>query len=369
MKILVTGANGFLGKNLISELNNRGFNEIFKVDMDTPLETLNEYVRSANFVYHLAGVNRPKDMAEFTHGNVDVTFNLLEKLKEYNNNCPFMISSSIQAELDNPYGNSKKAGEDLVFEYGKDTSAMVYVYRFSNLYGKWSKPNYNSVVATFCHKISRDEEVTVTDSEAKVNLCYIDDVVNELINCLYNNPTKEGNFCVVPEVDIITVGNLKKVLEKFKYSRLSLELPDFENRLEKNLYSTYLSFLPQEKFSYPIKMNIDERGSFSEFLKTTDRGQVSINVIKPGVTKGNHWHHTKTEKFLVVSGAGVIRFREINSEETLEYPVSGDKLEVVDIPVGFTHNIENLGTTDMVTVMWVNEIFNPEKPDTYYLEV
>ncbi|MGX7352471.1 capsular polysaccharide biosynthesis protein CapF [Enterococcus canis] len=369
MNILVTGAKGFVGRNLIAQLRNEGYLNIFSYDLDTPEYLLEEYCYKADFVFHLAGVNRPKEETEFMEGNFGFTSKLLNLLKEYNNTCPVMISSSIQAALDNPYGLSKKAGEDLLFDYQKETGAHVYVYRFANLYGKWSKPNYNTVVATFCYKIARGEEVQVNDANAKISLCYIDDVVSELLNCLKGYPTKAEQFCIVKEIDEISIGELKRMIESFKESRHTLSLPDFDYRIEKNLYSTYLSFLPEDEFSYPLNMNIDERGSFTEFLRTSDRGQVSINISKPGITKGNHWHHTKNEKFLVVSGTGVIRFRNIDSKEVIEYFVSGEKLEVVDIPVGYTHNIENLGTTDMVTVMWVNEPFDSAHPDTYYVEV
>lgn len=369
MNILVTGSKGFIGKNLISELKNQGYDSIFEYDLDTPEYLLEEYCNQANFIFHLAGVNRPKNENEFMEGNFGFTSKLLNTLRNNNNTCPIMISSSIQAALDNPYGKSKKAGEDLLREYQNETSAQIYIYRFSNLYGKWSQPNYNTVVATFCYKIARNEKVLVNDSSAEIDLCYIDDVVAELIGCLEGKPTKQGDYYIVPEVDSITVGQLKKMIISFRESRKNLSVPQLDKRLEKNLYSTYLSFLPENDFSYFLKMNEDHRGSFTEFIRTPDRGQVSVNVSRPGVTKGNHWHHTKNEKFLVVSGKGVIRFRKIDSKEIIEYFVSGEKLEVVDIPVGYTHNIENLSDTDMVTVMWVNESFDPENPDTYFVEV
>ncbi|WP_265455620.1 capsular polysaccharide biosynthesis protein CapF [Enterococcus sp. HY326] len=369
MNILVTGSNGFVGKNLLAELKNQGFENIFCFDKNTPEYMLDEFCNKANFVFHLAGVNRPETEEEFMDGNFGFTSILLNKLKEYNNTCPVMISSSIQAALKNPYGESKKAGEDLLRNYQSDTGAQVYIYRFSNLYGKWSQPNYNTVVATFCYKIARSEEIVVNDPNAVIELSYIDDVVKELIRCLNGNPTTADGFCYVPEIDKISVGELKGLILSFKESRKNLSLPNFSDRIEKNLYSTYLSFLPEDDFSYDLKMNVDQRGSFTEFLRTKDRGQVSINISKPNITKGNHWHHTKNEKFLVVSGTGVIRFRKIDSSEIIEYFVSGEKLQVVDIPVGYTHNIENLGTSDMVTVMWVNESFNPDEPDTYFVEV
>lgn len=369
MKILVTGAKGFVGKNLIAQLKNLNEHEIYEYDIDTSKELLAEYCEKAEFVYHLAGVNRPENEEEFMSGNFGFSSELLDVLKKKENTCPVMLSSSTQAKLDNPYGKSKKAGEELFETYAKDTGSPVYIYRFANLYGKWSRPNYNTVVATFCYKIARGEEVTVNDPNVVIDFCYIDDVVNELLRCLSGNPTTSENFCVVPEVDSVSIGTLKDLVVSFKESRQNLTLPELDKRFEKNLYSTYLSFLPEDQFSYPLKMNVDNRGSFTEFLRTPDRGQVSINISKPGITKGNHWHHTKNEKFLVVSGTGVIRFRKIDTDEVIEYFVSGEKLEVVDIPVGYTHNIENLGDSDMVTVMWVNESFDPENPDTYYVEV
>lgn len=280
-----------------------------------------------------------------------------------------MLASSIQAELDNPYGASKKAGEDLLLDYGRENGAEVLIYRFPNVFGKWCRPNYNSAVATFCNNIAHGLPIQVNDPSVVMTLVYIDDVIKELISALEGNPNREGDFCKVPTEHRITLGGIVDLIYSFKESRKTLLLPDFSDPLTKKLYSTYLSYLPENEFSYPLKMNVDERGSFTEFIKSHDRGQVSINVSKPGITKGQHWHHTKNEKFLVVSGKGVIRFRKIDDVKVYEYFVSGDKPEVVDIPVGYTHNIENLGDTDMVTVMWVNEIFDPEKPDTYFEKV
>lgn len=369
MKILVTGAKGFIGKNLIAELKNRNYIEIFEYNRDTDPSLLDEYCKEADFVFHLAGVNRPKEQSEFMKGNFEFTSDLLNSLKKHNNTCPVMISSSIQAKLDNPYGKSKKAGEDLLFAYGKETGAKVLVYRFANVFGKWCRPNYNSAVATFCHNIAHDLPIQVNDRSVEMNLVYIDDVVNELINALENNENKTGEFCEVPVVYTITIGEIVDLIYSFKKSREDKSIPNMADEFVKKLYSTYLSYLPEDQFSYKLKMNKDHRGSFTEFIKTPDRGQISVNISKPGITKGNHWHHTKNEKFLVVSGKGVIRFRRIDSDEVLEYFVSGDKLEVVDIPIGYTHNIQNLGDSDMVTIMWANEPFDPENSDTYYLEV
>ena len=323
----------------------------------------------ADFVFHLAGVNRPENQSEFMEGNFGFTSQLLSLLKKHGNKCPIMISSSIQAELDNAYGLSKRAGEELLFTYSKETGARVLVYRFPNVFGKWSRPNYNSAIATFCHKITRDEQITVNDPNVTMKLVYIDDVVDELIGALSGKESAVGSFCEVPTVHTITLGKIVELLYSFKLNRDNKEVPDFSDTFTKKLYSTYLSFLPLDKFSYPLKMKVDHRGSFTEFVKTPDRGQVSINISKPGITKGNHWHHSKNEKFLVVSGRGVIRFRSLDSNEVVEYHVSSEELVVVDIPPGYTHNIENLGDTDMITVMWVNESFNPEHPDTYFLEV
>ncbi|MFH5835241.1 capsular polysaccharide biosynthesis protein CapF [Proteiniclasticum sp. C24MP] len=369
MKILVTGSKGFIGKNLIAELRNKKYKDIFEFDRDTDPSLLDEYCKEANFVFHLAGVNRPKDQSEFMEGNFGFTSDLLNSLKKHNNTCPVMISSSIQAELDNPYGESKKAGEDLLSEYGKETGAKILVYRFPNVFGKWCKPNYNSAVATFCHNEAHDLPIQVNDSSVVMNLVYIDDVVNELINALEANENKVGDFCEVSVVHTITLGEIVYLIQSFKKSREDRSIPNMSDAFAKKLYSTYLSYLPEDQFSYELKMNVDQRGSFTEFIKTPDRGQVSVNISKPGITKGNHWHHTKSEKFLVVSGEGVIRLRQIDSDKVLEYYVGGDKMEVVDIPTGYTHNIENLCDTDMVTIMWANEAFDPEKPDTIFEEV
>ena len=369
MKILVTGAEGFIGKNLIAELNNRKYEEIIEYDRKTDPSLLETYCTEADFVFHLAGINRPKEQSEFMEGNLGFTSTLLNMLKKQENSCPVMVSSSIQAEIDNPYGKSKKAGEDLVFDYGRETGAKVLVYRFPNVFGKWCRPNYNSAVATFCNNTAQGLPIQINDPSVVMNLVYIDDVVEELINALEGKENNAGDFCEVLVVHTITLGKIVDLINSFKNSREERSVPDMSDSFTKKLYSTYLSYLPDDKFSYDLKMNVDNRGSFTEFIRTPDRGQVSVNISKPGITKGNHWHHTKNEKFLVVSGKGVIRFRKIGYDEIIEYFVSGEKMEVVDIPTGYTHNIENLGDTDMVTIMWVNEPFDPEKPDTYYLEV
>lgn len=369
MKILVTGAKGFVGKNLVEELKNQKFADVLEYDVDTDPALLNDYCKQAEFIFHLAGINRPKDQAEFMEGNFDFTSTLLELLKKYHNTCPIVVSSSTQAALDNPYGKSKKAGEDLLFTYGQDTGAKVYVYRLPNVFGKWCRPNYNSAVATFCNNIANGLPIVVNDPAVQMNLVYIDDVLESFVQALRGNVTCTGKFCAVPVSYNITLGEIADLIYSFKQSREVRSIPNMGEGFTKKLYSTYLSYLPQNQFSYPLKMNVDPRGSFSEFIKTPDRGQVSVNISKPGITKGNHWHHSKNEKFLVVSGTGVIRLRQVGTNEVIEYHVSDINLEVVDIPVGYTHNIENLGDRDMVTIMWVNECFNPEKPDTYYLEV
>lgn len=369
MKILVTGAKGFIGKNLITELKNQKYTDIYEYDMESTLEDLDQYSKDCEFVFHLAGVNRPKDQKEFLEGNFGFTSVLLDNLKKYNNKAPIMLASSIQAVLDNPYGVSKKAGEDLLFEYGKETGVKVFIYRFPNVFGKWCRPNYNSAVATFSYNIANDLPITVNDRNVVMNLIYIDDLVKALIQALKGNENKKDDFCYVEPVHTVKLGEIVDLLYSFKESRNDRSIPNTADPFTKKLYANYLSYLPKDKFSYDLKMNIDHRGSFTEFLKTPDRGQVSINISKPGIVKGNHWHHTKNEKFLVVSGSGVIRFRKIDETEVLEYYVSGDKLQVVDIPPGYTHNIENLGNTDMVTVMWANEKFDPERPDTIFVEV
>ena len=382
MKILVTGAKGFVGKNLCAELKNirdgkdksfgnLNINELFEFDIDTDPALLDGYCRKSDFVFNLAGVNRPKDPGEFTAGNVGFAGTLLDILKKHRNTCPVMISSSVQATLNNPYGQSKKAGEELLFKYSKDTGAKVLVYRFPNLFGKWCRPNYNSAVATFCYNIARDLPVTISNRENQLSLVYIGDLVTEMIAALKGEEHRDEDYCYVPEVYTATLGQIADLLHSFREGRKTLEVPDLGDAFTKKLYAAYLSFLPEEDFSYPLKMNTDERGSFTEIIRTPDRGQFSVNISKPYIAKGNHWHHTKTEKFIVVSGRGIIRFRKMDDPDAkiIEYSVSGDKMEVVDIPPGYTHNIENLGETDMVTFMWANEAFDPEKPDTYFEEM
>ncbi len=366
MKILVTGSGGFVGRNLVAELKNRKYNDIYEYDINTDPAELDVYTKDCDFVFHLAGVNRPKNETEFMTGNFGFTDTLLNRLKENGNCAPVLISSSIQAELDNPYGKSKKAGEDRMFSYSEETGNKVYVYRLPNVFGKWCRPNYNSAVATFCNNIAAGLPIKVNDASVVMNLVYIDDVVKEFINALEGRANIVGKFGTVPVVHTTTLGHIVEIITSFKENRRGLELPKLDDELERKLYSTYLSYLPEDDFSYPLDMHVDERGSFTEFIRTPDRGQVSVNISHPGITKGNHWHHSKNEKFLVVKGKGCISFRKYGTDKVIDYHVNGDKLTVVDIPTGYTHCITNEGDEDMVTVMWANEAFDPDKPDTYY---
>lgn len=388
MKILITGAKGFVGRNLVENLKNirdgkdKTHNissdlEILEYDIDNTLEQLDEFCKKADFVFNLAGVNRPKNKEEFIEGNFGFASTLLENLKKYRNNCPVMLSSSIQATLEgryagSDYGKSKLAGEELFKEYSKETGAKVLIYRFPNLFGKWCRPNYNSAVATFCNNIANDLPIQVNDRNTELELVYIDDLVQELLRAIENNETRdEYGYCYVPEIHRATLGEIVDLLYSFKESRKNLFIPNLtEGSFEKKLYSTYLSYLDPKDFSYKLKMNVDNRGSFTELVKSLDRGQVSINISKPGITKGQHWHNTKTEKFIVVAGTGIIQLRKIGTNEIVEYKVSGEEITVVDMIPGYTHNIINLSETEnLVTVMWCNECFNPERPDTFFEEV
>lgn len=380
MNILITGAKGFIGRNLIATLHNiadgkdRSFGmdtdiTIYEYDIDTDPALLDVYCKNADFVFNLAGVNRPQDPKEFMEGNFGFASILLDTLKKYNNNCPIMISSSIQAVLNNPYGESKMAGEDLMFAYGKETGAPIFVYRFPNVFGKWCRPNYNSAVATFCNNIANDLPITVNDPSVMMTLVYIDDVVAELIAALNGKANlKEDGYAYVPVEHKITLGEIVDLIYSFAKQPQGLVIPEIpENSFAKKLYSTYLSYLPKEKVAFPLKMNVDARGSFTELLKTEKCGQVSVNISKPGITKGQHWHHTKWEFFIVVAGHGLIQQRKVGTDEVLNFEVSGDKIEAVHMLPGYTHNIINLSDTeDLITVMWANENFNPEKPDTFF---
>ncbi|WP_075981926.1 polysaccharide biosynthesis C-terminal domain-containing protein [Bacillus massilinigeriensis] len=369
MKILVTGAGGFVGKNLIVELKNRGYTDILEVHKDTDFFLLSRYTKECDFVYHLAGVNRPKNEDDYMKENYGFTIKLLQLLRMHKNNSPIVFTSSIQANQENPYGKSKNACEKLLFKYGQETGANILVYRLPNLFGKWCKPNYNSVVATFCHNISRNKEVQIHNRETLLTLCYIDDVIEEFLHSLEGNESKEGDFCVVPVSYQITLGELSDKLYAFQDNRESLVMPSLENAFDRALYSTFLSYLEEDNFSYKLKKNVDHRGWLTEFIKSQSMGQIFISKTRPGVIRGNHWHHTKVEKFLVIQGEAVIRFRKIDSDQVIEYRVNGENPEVVDIPVGYTHSIENTGDVDVITLFWACEIFNPEKPDTYFVEV
>lgn len=382
MKILVTGAGGFIGKNLVEALKNirdgkdkthgdLTVSEIYGYDIDTDESVLETACKNADFVFNLAGINRPENEEDFMKGNFGFAGKLLETLKKYNNKAPVMVSSSIQAALDNPYGRSKKAGEDLIFAYGMENGVKTLVYRFPNVFGKWCRPNYNSAVATFCHNIANDLPITVNDPSYMMTLIYIDDIVDELINALSGNESREGEYCKVNPEHKITLGGITELLYTFRRQSETLIVPEIpDGSFEKKLYSTYLSYLPKEKVAFPLKMNVDERGSFTELLRSDKVGQVSVNISKPGITKGQHWHNTKWEFFIVVSGKGLIEMRKIGSDEVMKFYVSGEKIEAVHMLPGYTHNIINLSDTeDLVTVMWANEKFNPEKPDTFFERV
>ena len=379
MKVLVTGAKGFVGKNLVAQLNNikdgkaRCYGDlkvdaVYEYDIDSTIEELDAFCKDCDFVFNLAGVNRPQNQEEFMQGNFGFASTLLDTLKKHGNKCPVMISSSTQATLDNPYGESKRAGEKLMFEYSKETGAKVLVYRFPNLFGKWCRPNYNSAVATFCNNIANDLPIQVNDPKVVLNLVYIDDLVDEMIAALKGEEHRKEQFCEVPIVHSVALGEIVEMLYKFKEQPQSLIVPEIPNSsFIKKLYSTFLSYFPQEKVAFPLKMNIDDRGSFTDLLKSKNVGQVSINISKPGITKGQHWHNSKWEFFIVVAGHGLIQERKIGTDEVIEFEVSGDKIEAVHMLPGYTHNIINLSQTEnLVTVMWANESFDPNKPDTFF---
>ena len=371
--ILITGAGGFIGKNLVANLRAAGFTDLMLFEKDDTPETLAQYAARAGFVFHLAGINRPKDPSEFYAGNSGLTDVLLDLLAKAEKPAPVLVTSSTQAALDNDYGKSKAMAEAAMYAYGEKTGAPVYVFRLPGVFGKWCRPNYNSVVATFCHNAAHGLPLEVRDPAYSLPLVYIDDVVRAFIAAMDGNVVTDGEcpaHCRVEPEHLTTLGHLAQVIGGFAENRKTLEAPYLAaGSLEKKLYSTWLSYLPTDSFSYPLNMHCDARGSFTEFLRTPERGQVSVNISKPGIVKGNHWHNSKNEKFLVVKGEGIIRFRQIFSDQVIEYRVSGEKLQVVDIPCGYTHNIENLGEGDMVTLMWANEAFDPENPDTIYLEV
>ena len=396
MKILVTGAKGFVGKNLCAELNNikegkaRYYEDlkvdaVYEYDIDSKPEDLDTYCQDCDFVFNLAGVNRPKEQSEFMEGNCGFASILLDTLKKYHNTCPVMLSSSQQASLagrfgNSEYGRSKKAGEELLLKYQDETGAKVLIYRFPNLFGKWCRPNYNSAVATFCNNIANDLPITVNDPSVELELLYIDDLVAEMMQALQGKehrcdfdglgvfPLAIGKYCYCPVTHFVKLGEIVDLLYRFAAQPKTLMIPEIpEGSFAKKLYSTYLSYLPKEKVAYPLKMNVDQRGSFTELVHLTNCGQVSINISKPGITKGQHWHHSKWELFIVVKGHGLIQERKEGTDEVIEFEVSGDKIEVVHMLPGYTHNIINLSDTeDLVTVMYCNEVFNPNKPDTFF---
>lgn len=398
MNILITGSAGFVGKNLTRAIQNikngkdrthpnLNIGEIFEYDIDSNPALLDEYCTKADFVFHLAGVNRPENTEEFMQGNFGFTSTLLETLKKHKNVCPVMISSSIQAtcigRYDSDYGRSKKAGEELIFAYGEETGAKVLVYRFPNLFGKWCRPNYNSAVATFCNNVANDLPITISDRNAQLELLYIDDLITEMLDALSGKEhhctfdgiqtvlCDDGKYCAAPITHKVTLGEIVDLLDKFKAQASTLVMPEIpDNSFAKKLYSAYLSYLPQSKIAFPLKMNVDARGSFTELLKTEKCGQFSVNISNPGITKGQHWHHTKWEFFMVVSGRGLIQLRKIGTDEVFDFYVSGDKIEAVHMLPGYTHNIINLSETEnLVTLMWANEQFDPNHPDTFYEEV
>ena len=398
MKILITGAKGFVGKNLVQALYNIKdgkdrtwpnilIDEIFEYDIDSSFSSLDDYCKKADFVFNLAGVNRPKNEEDFKKGNFDFAYELLSCLKKHNNKAPVMLSSSIQATLigryNTEYGKSKLDGENLFFEYQKETGAKVLVYRFPNIFGKWCKPNYNSAVATFCYNMANDLPITINDKNTLLELLYIDDLVEEMLfalqgkenRCFFDGlnilPSCDGKYCYVKNTHSITLGEIANLLESFSTQPQTLLLPEIkENSFAKKLYSTYLSYLPKEKIVMPLKMNIDNRGSFTELFKTENVGQFSVNVIKPNITKGEHWHNIKCELFVVVSGKGLIQQRKIGSDEVLNFEVDGNNIQAIYILPGYTHNIINLSKTeDLITIMWANERFNPNKPDTFFEKV
>ena len=397
MKILVTGAKGFVGRNLCAQLNNikdgkyvipgltGNLTDVFEYDLDSTPEQLDDWCRQADFVFNLAGVNRPQNSEEFMAGNFGFASTLLETLRKYDNTCPVMLSSSQQASLtgrfgNSEYGRSKKAGEDLFLHYGEDTGAKVLVYRFPNLFGKWCRPNYNSAVATFCNAIANDLPYTVNDPSVELELLYIDDLVDEMIGCLKGEehrcefdglgvfPMKDGRYCYVPTTHRATLGEIVDLLHKFEEQRKTLIIPEIPaGSFTKKLYSTFLSYLPKEKVAFPLKTNADARGSFTELIKTLGNGQFSVNISNPGITKGQHWHNTKWEFFIVVSGMALIQERRIGSDEVLNFEVSGEEIKAVHMLPGYTHNIINLSDTEpLVTLMWANELFDPNRPDTYF---
>ena len=368
MKVLVTGANGFIGKNLSIWLKRNDI-DVLAIDIDN-LSKLDEYALQADFIVHLAGINRPMDVKEFYGGNLNSIVKLVDILKNNKKKTPILLSSSTQAECDNDYGKSKKMGEDFLFDYQNKTGNPVYIYRFQNVFGKWCRPNYNSVVATFCYNIANGLDISVNNPNIVKEFVYIDDICKTILDLIKSEDYKGSNkILTIKPSYLLSIGELANIIKSFKESRDNLIVPNMDNGIVSKLYATYLSYLPTNQFIYDLNMHVDNRGSFTEFIKTLNSGQVSVNVGKPGIVKGNHFHHTKNEKFLVVKGTCSIKFRKIDSEDVIEYIVSGDKLQVVDIPTGYTHSITNIGQDDSITIMWASESFDPNNPDTYFEEV
>lgn len=367
--ILITGSSGFVGKNLYTFLKRRKDIIVIPFDREDTLDTLASAITSADFIFHLAGANRPSDPSDFMKVNKGLTETIVELLKKFNKKTPIAFSSSIQAELDNMYGRSKKAAEDILISYSKDTGAPICIFRFPNLFGKWSKPNYNSVVATFCYNISHGLDITISDVNKELELAYIDDVVKVLVELLETRLDPKKYFYSIDKTFRVTLGDLAKMIYQFRGIRNTSILPDFSDEFTRDLYSTYLSFLEPNDFAYGVEMKTDNRGMLFELLKSRQFGQIFVSKTHRGITRGNHYHDTKVEKFCVISGHALIRLRNIHNDEVITCEVSGDKIQIVDIPPGYTHSIENIGDDEMIVLFWANEIFNPERPDTYYEEV
>ncbi len=368
MNILVTGAKGFVGQNLVAILKSQTNYEIFEFDRDSDPKLLKEYCKRADFIFHLAGVNRPKDTQEFAQDNVDLIRIIIDSLSEYKNSCPIIFSSSIQATVDNPYGKSKKEGEELLLEYGNTSGAKVMIFRIPNVFGKWCRPNYNSFVATLCYNVIHDIPIEIHDPNHLMNLVYIDDLVRAMADKIQANEQSLG-YCNVPVSYFVTLEKISELIHSFKKGRETLYIPDVSDDFTKKLYSTYISYLPKEQLNYKLMKNVDHRGSFTEFMKGSEFGQLSVNISKPGIIRGNHYHHVKHEKFLIISGEAILRLRRINSVNMVQYTLRGEEQEIVDIPAGYAHNIENVGSTDLIIIIWACESYDPENPDTYYMEV
>ena len=368
--VLVTGSSGFIGKNLLSALNMLDDILVLEFNRENSEDDLRKLITQADFIFHLAGVNRPEDDGEFKTGNTDLTQRILDLLCEQKRSIPFLLSSSIQANLDNPYGKSKKEAEDAVLRYGKATSAPTYIFRLPNVFGKWSRPNYNSVVATFCHNIARNQAIHISNPSYEMTLAYITDVVDSFVSCMNGdaNPVQDG-YCSITKLSSITLGDLASTLYEFRDSRTTLTMPDLSSDFLKALYATYVSYIPEDSFKYSLKENTDDRGVLAEFIKSPSFGQIFVSKTKPGITRGNHWHNTKIEKFFVLCGEAEICFRTPHTNNVIRYNVTGSKLEVVDIPAGYIHNIKNTGKSELVTLFWASEALDPDKPDTYFEQV